>query len=214
MPCSGCVWATTGPQPDFQAFLGSFCARCARHVWARCAGLVRVTSWPWSYLGYVLAMTGTHADFQAHEGHVQDVSGPRQGRSLTYRNFWAVSGQGVQIMFGKSPGHVLPSISRQFLGHSVQAMSRTRTRPDRDRVAAYFLGIFRQFLGQYAGHIRDASLPWQGRRQIFRHAKVAQFAGHVRDVGTLPGILGSFWDTVCRSCSGSILVAIEKQPNF
>ncbi|CAA3016153.1 Hypothetical predicted protein [Olea europaea subsp. europaea] len=130
-PCSGCVRATIGSQPDFQAFLGSFCARCARHVWARCAGLVRVTSWPWSYLGYVLAMTGTHTDFQAHEGH-----------------------------------------------------------------------------------IRDASLPRQGRRQIFRHAKVARFAAHVRDAGTLPGILGSFWDTVCRSCPGRILVAIEKQPDF
>ncbi|CAA2965976.1 Phosphate transporter PHO1 homolog 3 [Olea europaea subsp. europaea] len=33
---------------------------------------------------------------------------------------------------------------------------------------------------------------------------------HDKDVG----ILGSFWDTVCKSCPGRILVAKEKQPDF
>ncbi|CAA2965977.1 Cell division cycle 20.5, cofactor of APC complex [Olea europaea subsp. europaea] len=80
-PCPGCVKATTGQQPDFQAF--------------------------WEVSGHgVQGMSGqsVQALFGSHpgRGHVQDVSRPRQGRSLTYRNFWTVSRQGVQSCSGRA----------------------------------------------------------------------------------------------------------------
>ncbi|CAA2966817.1 Hypothetical predicted protein [Olea europaea subsp. europaea] len=86
-------------------------------------------------------------------------------------------------MFGKSPGRVLPGISRQFLRHDVQAMS------GHGRDASSFPGISRQFLGH--GHIRDTSLPRQGRRSCPGRILVA-----MEKQPDFQAFLGNFYDTV------------------
>ncbi|CAA3000141.1 Hypothetical predicted protein [Olea europaea subsp. europaea] len=160
--CSGCVWATARMQSGFQAFLGSFWDTVCRP----CPGYYRDTSWfsciSRQFLGHdeqdlecrpcsgpVMATVGTEPNFQAILGHVRDASWPRQGWSLIFRQFWAVSRT-------RCAGHVqdatdaskLSGIFRKFLEHGVQAMSGTRL----DH-----------------GLVRDASWLRQGHSLIFRH---------------------------------------------
>ncbi|CAA2985523.1 Hypothetical predicted protein [Olea europaea subsp. europaea] len=108
---------------------------------------VQAMSMTRSYLGYVLATIGTQVMSGTHPGYGRDAAkfsgifGQFMGHgehdmSKMQPDFqsFLVSGQGVQAMFGKSPGRVLPGISRQFLGDGVQAISRMR--PYQGRVRA------------------------------------------------------------------------------
>ncbi|CAA2954909.1 Hypothetical predicted protein [Olea europaea subsp. europaea] len=74
-----------------------------------------------------------------------------------------------------------PSISRQFLGHSVQA--RSTTRQGRSPI---FFGISRQFLGD--------SVPSPGR--------VLAAVGTYLD---FQAFLGNFMDSMCRPCPGCVV---------
>ncbi|CAA3000085.1 Hypothetical predicted protein [Olea europaea subsp. europaea] len=44
--------------------------------------------------------------------------------------------------------------------------------------------------------------------------KEVRCTGHVRHPGTIPGILGSFWDTMCRLNSRQVRATTRMQPDF
>ncbi|CAA2955338.1 Hypothetical predicted protein [Olea europaea subsp. europaea] len=131
--CSGCIWATTGMQPGFQAFLGhvrdvSGLRSCQGHVrttagmeldfqvipssfWGWCAGHVRDASWP----GNVRDVATMQPDFQAFLGNFLDtVCWPCQAHQAMSEK---------RLSHGRDAAW-FSGISRQFLGHGVQAMSR------------------------------------------------------------------------------------------
>ncbi|CAA3000148.1 Hypothetical predicted protein [Olea europaea subsp. europaea] len=209
--------ATTRTWADFQAFLGS--------LW-------HMECWPLrgrrTFSGRVQATGRTQPDFQAFLG----ISG--QFLSTVYRTY--PGGIQALVMSGTCPGHDrdacrfsstrrqcgVPAMSEtHFYGHSVQDMSTMQPEfqaflgklcSGHVLVAARMQPDFQAFLGY--GHVQDASWLRQGRSSIFRHTKVTRCADHVRDVGMFPGILGSFWDMVCRPCSRRVLVVAGKQPDF
>ncbi|CAA2966809.1 Hypothetical predicted protein [Olea europaea subsp. europaea] len=114
--------------------------------WTRCPGHVREASWPgqgWSLI---------FRQFRAIFGHdVPAMSGtpPSQvGMQPDFQAFLGISGKFLGTVYKPRPGRVLVAVGTQpdfqpFVG--VQAMSGTRLGRDKD--AAWFSGISRQFLG-------------------------------------------------------------------
>ncbi|CAA2984549.1 Hypothetical predicted protein [Olea europaea subsp. europaea] len=77
---------------------------------------------------------------------------------------------------------------------------------------------FQAFLGSLwarcAGHVRDASWPRQGHKQIFNQTKEGWCTGHVMRPGTFLGILDNFWDTVYMLNSREVMATARMQPDF
>ncbi|CAA2954918.1 Hypothetical predicted protein [Olea europaea subsp. europaea] len=165
-------------------------------------------------------------------GHVKDATG-------THPDFQAVCGHRVQAMFEMYPGldwdaDWLLGISWQFLGLSVQAMFGTPHGHSRDPswprarsgsvVAVVGTQLdFQAFVGSLwawcAGHVRDASWPWQGHSLIFRHFLTVSWTwSYIQDaIGTHPDFhvfLGNFFDLVCKQFLGRVGAAVGMQPDF
>ncbi|CAA2955350.1 Hypothetical predicted protein [Olea europaea subsp. europaea] len=83
-------------------------------------------------------------------------------------------------------------ISRQFLGHGVQALSRMLQRPGCVLASVGMQPDFKAFVGSLwarcAGHVRDGL----GRSLIFRH----------------------FWDSVYKRCPGLVMGKVETEFDF
>ncbi|CAA3000084.1 Hypothetical predicted protein [Olea europaea subsp. europaea] len=83
-------------------------------------------------------------------------------------------------------------ISMQFLGHGVQAISRTLPRLGRVLASVGTQPDFKAFVGSLwarcAGHVQDGL----GRSLIFRH----------------------FWDSVCKPCPGLVMGKAEMKFDF
>ncbi|CAA2954920.1 Hypothetical predicted protein [Olea europaea subsp. europaea] len=153
-PYPGHVLAAVGTQPNFQAMFGT-------------------------HHGYV---SGNFGQFLGHD--VQAMSRMRQGRILTFKQCPGLVGATVgmqhdfQVLLGNFWDMVCKpcprrgrdaarflGILRQFLGHSVEAMTRTRPGHDRDATATIgmqldFQEILESFWEWCAGHVRDVSWPW------------------------------------------------------
>ncbi|CAA2955400.1 Hypothetical predicted protein [Olea europaea subsp. europaea] len=143
-PHSGHVLATTGMQPDFQAFLGNLWARCVGHV--QDVAILSGISGQFRDSVYrpcprcVRAMAGTQVDFQPFLGSFWARCRLCPGCVLTVI--------GTQPDFEAFQGDFWGMVCRQCPGHVwAAAVSGTRC----------------------AGHERDASGPQQGCCLIFRH---------------------------------------------
>ncbi|CAA2955327.1 Hypothetical predicted protein [Olea europaea subsp. europaea] len=197
---------TTGMQPDLQAFLGSF--------WARCVGLFldlpdhgRNVAWFSGICrhfvgtmyrpcpGRVLAeaISGTRC-----AGSARDASGLWQGCSLVSRHFLVVSET-------RRVGHVQDEVEMQFdlqaflgnfgqfLGYNVQAMSRMRQgriltfRPRPRRVLAT-VGMQPNFQA-FAG-------------SLWARPRLGLFMVKAGTEPDFQAILGSFMDMVYKPCPG------------
>ncbi|CAA2955346.1 Hypothetical predicted protein [Olea europaea subsp. europaea] len=155
----GQVMATEGKQPNFQAFFDNF--------WALCAGHVLDASWMRPCSGCVMATVGIEPDFQAIlaisgtrcAGNVRDASGPWKGCSLVSRQFL---GHGVQAIFGmrRAAAGMQPDFST-LLGNFWDTMCKPQLR----RIWATsgmqldFQAFVESFWARCAGHVRDASWP-------------------------------------------------------
>ncbi|CAA3002859.1 Hypothetical predicted protein [Olea europaea subsp. europaea] len=201
-PRLGCVLATVGTQPDFKAFVGS--------LWARCAG------------------------------HVQDGL----GRSLIFRHFWdSVSKAETEFDFQAIIGTFRQFLEHDVQAMSGMRLVRDRDaawfsgsfrdtvcRPFQDAVGTnpdfhIFLCSFLDTMCRqcsrlvwavalFPGNVRDTSRPHQEHKKIFNQMKEVRCTGHARHPGTIPGILGSFWDTMCRLNSRQVRATTRMQPDF
>ncbi|CAA2955344.1 Hypothetical predicted protein [Olea europaea subsp. europaea] len=152
--CASHVQDAARMLPDFQVFLGSLWNTVCR----QCSGRV------W-------AVAGIQPSFRAFLDSFWDT-----GCNLIFRQIWEVLRHGVQGTSGKRLGR---GIFRQLLEPGVQAVSETRLGCGRD--AAWFPGIFRQFLGH--GNFWDA-------------------LGLLYESSDFQAFLGSFLDTVFKLCPG------------
>ncbi|CAA2954905.1 Hypothetical predicted protein [Olea europaea subsp. europaea] len=148
------------------------------------------------------------------QGHVQDASWLVRGRKMIFRytkEAWCaghvrdagtfpgisglflgrVSGHGMQAIFWTLPGYSrdtawVPSISKQFLGHGVQTMSKMRPCP----------GLV---------------LATTRCKQIFRHTKAARCQDMSGMQERSQAFRGYFWGTVCRPHPEHVLATPDLQ---
>ncbi|CAA2984918.1 Hypothetical predicted protein [Olea europaea subsp. europaea] len=192
-PCPGCVMATVGMEPDFQAILVSG---------TRCAGNVRDASGPWKgcslvsrqFLGHSVqaifgmrrAIAGMQPDFSTFLGSFWDTMCKPQ-----LRHIWALSG--TQLDFQAFVGSFLGTVCRPCPRRVLVAVGRNPN--------------FQAFVGSLwarcAGHVRDASWPRLGRGQIFRHFLAIS--------GTQ--CAGCVWDA-SWPWQGRVLAAVGIHPDF
>ncbi|CAA3008312.1 Hypothetical predicted protein [Olea europaea subsp. europaea] len=126
-------------------------------------------------------------------GHERDAFGRWQGRSLIFRDFWEVFGHGVQAIYRTRPDR--SRIVARFLGICMQFVSMVcRPYPGRILVMVGSSPIFKHFLAfsgtRCPGHVRDAS--WPHVQAMFRVR-----LGHGRDAVWFPGVSRQFSGTLC-----------------
>ncbi|CAA3000158.1 Hypothetical predicted protein [Olea europaea subsp. europaea] len=199
-PCLGRILVAARKLPDFQALLDSFwvtvCRPCPRH--GRDASLFSSLS----------RSIFRHMKATRCAGYIIDV-GTFSG---ILSNFWDTVRRPcpgrVLVTIGKQLDfQAFLGISRQFLGHSVQAMSRTHPYYDRDA-------------GRFSGTRTKHVVLAMSEMQVVYGTRSAS---HIQDAvvmqpdfqAFLSNFIGTaFLGAVCKPYPGRILDATRTQPNF